>query len=72
MPALRTRQARILAFIRDHTETVGYPPTVREIATHCGLTSTATVHHHLAALTDKGYLRRTAGRSRAVVVVDAA
>lgn len=74
MPArLTPRQARILQFIRDHTVTVGYPPTVREIGVHAGLASTASVHRHLRVLADKGFLRRgEAGRSRAVVVIDQA
>lgn len=73
MPRLTPRQARILQFIRDHTRTIGYPPTVREIGAHAGLTSTASVHRHLRALENKGLLRRgAAGQSRAVVVVEAA
>lgn len=73
MPAqLTTRQARILQFIRDHTATIGYPPTVREIGAHAGLTSPSSTHRQLEVLTAKGYLRREGGRSRAVVVTAAA
>lgn len=71
-PRLTARQTRILAFIRHHTATVGYPPTVREIGGHAGLTSTSSVHRQLGALAAKGYLRRELGRSRAVVVIEAA
>lgn len=67
---LGPRQARIHTFITLHVSDVGYPPSIREIAEHVGLTSTATVHHHLRALEAKGLLRRTAGRSRALVVTD--
>lgn len=67
-PRLTPRQNRILEFIQQHTVTVGYPPTVREIGEHAGLTSTSSVHRQLLALVSKGYLRRAAGRSRAVVV----
>jgi repressor LexA len=67
---LTARQARILGFIRDHTRTVGYPPTVREIGAHAGLTATSSVHRQLEVLVAKGYLRREGGRSRAVVVID--
>ncbi|HEY9416297.1 MAG TPA: MarR family transcriptional regulator [Pseudonocardia sp.] len=71
MPATLTpRQARILDFIRDHTRTVGYPPTVREIGAHAGLTATSSVHRQLEVLVAKGYLRREGNRSRAVVVID--
>ncbi len=73
MPAtLTTRQTRILDFIRDYTRTVGYPPTVREIGAHAGLTATSSVHRQLEVLAAKGYLRRTGNRSRAVVVLDQA
>lgn len=70
MPRLTPRQTRILQFIRDHTATVGYPPTVREIGEHAGLTSTSSVHAQLGRLVDKGYLRRAANRSRAVVAIN--
>ncbi len=52
------RQAEILAFIEDHVERHGYPPTVREIGQGVGLASPSTVHRHLEKLEEGGHLRR--------------
>ena len=55
---LTARQREILAFVNDHSAQHGYPPTVREIGTAVGLTSSSTVHAHLANLERLGLLRR--------------
>lgn len=70
-PALTPRQRLILDTIHAHTRNLGYPPSVREIGAAVGLTSTSSVHHHLQTLEANGYLRRTAGRCRAVVLESA-
>src|SRR5882724_2736100 len=46
----------------------GYPPSVREIGEAVGLSSPSTVHAHLAALQDKGYLHRDPSKPRAIEV----
>src|ERR1700682_1006482 len=55
---LTARQRQGLEFIDSQTREQGYPPSVREIGEAVGLSSPSTVHAHLAALQDKGYLRR--------------
>lgn len=65
---LTPRQRKVLEVIREAVEHRGYPPSVREIGEAVGLTSTSSVHHQLAALQRKGYLRRDANRPRAVEV----
>ena len=66
---LTTRQRRILEEIRDAVERRGYPPSVREIGEAVGLTSASSVHHQLAQLQRKGWLRRDPNRPRAIEVV---
>ena len=46
----------------------GYPPSVREIGEAVGLTSSATVHTHLAVLQREGYLSRDPSKPRAIQV----
>ncbi len=65
---LTSRQRRVLEVIRDAVERRGYPPSVREIGEAVGLTSSSSVHHQLATLQKKGFLRRDANRPRAVEV----
>ncbi len=66
---LTTRQREILAFVNDHSAQHGYPPTVREIGSAVGLTSSSTVHAHLANLERLGLLRRDPAKPRALNLV---
>jgi repressor LexA len=65
---LTERQRGILNFIESETRDRGYPPSVREIGEAVGLTSTSTVHAHLASLQRLGYLRRDPTKPRAIEV----
>lgn len=65
---LTDRQRTILDFIVTTVEARGYPPAVREIGDAVGLHSPSTVHAHLRALEEKGYLRRDPTKPRAIEV----
>ncbi|MGH9198595.1 MAG: transcriptional repressor LexA [Acidimicrobiia bacterium] len=65
---LTDRQKAILDFIVTTVEKRGYPPAVREIGDAVGLHSPSTVHAHLRALEQKGYLRRDPTKPRAIEV----
>jgi repressor LexA len=65
---LTARQRQVLEFIDSEVRQRGYPPSVREIGEHVGLSSPSTVHAHLAALQDKGYLHRDPSKPRAIEV----
>jgi len=67
---LTRRQQQILDFIRSEIHRVGYPPSVREIGEAIGLSSSSTVHSHLAALEAKGFIRRDPSKPRALEVLD--
>jgi repressor LexA len=64
------RQAAIVEFIGAFTAANGYPPSVREVGEHVGLSSTSSVHHQLRRLEALGVLVRIANRSRAVVLAE--
>jgi len=64
------RQQQILDFILETVQSRGYPPSVREIGEAVGLSSPSTVHSHLSALAEGGYLRRDASKPRAIEVMD--
>src|SRR6202011_3870801 len=55
---LTAKRREILDFIERQQRERGYPPSVREICEAVGLTSTSTVHSHLATLQKQGFLRR--------------
>ena len=65
---LTGKRREILEFIAEHLRDRGYPPSVREIGEAVGLTSSSTVHSHLATLQRLGYLRRDPTKPRAIEV----
>jgi len=69
MTELTERQRQVLEFIDAEVRRRGYPPSVREIGEAVGLSSSSTVHAHLAALQDKGYLKRDPTKPRAMELV---
>lgn len=62
------RQQQIYDFIRSYQKEKGYPPSVREMAAAVGLSSPSTVHAHLSALEDLGFIKRDATKPRALEV----
>ncbi|NUT95328.1 MAG: transcriptional repressor LexA [Saccharothrix sp.] len=66
--ALPERQQRILAAIRDWVGEHGYSPSTRQIGDAVGLKSSSSVSKHLAALEDKGFLRRSDTLTRPIDV----
>jgi repressor LexA len=66
---LTDRQRQILEYINAEVRRRGFPPSVREIGSAVGLSSSSTVHSHLAALEDKGYIRRDPTKPRALEVL---
>jgi repressor LexA len=70
---LTKRQQEIFDYIRRYGAEHGYPPTVRDIGKAIGLTSSSTVHAHLANLEKVGLLRRDPTKPRALeILVDKA
>jgi repressor LexA len=67
---LSARQGQILDFIRAEVHRRGFPPSVREIGQAVGLSSSSTVHSHLSALEEKGFIRRDPSKPRALEVLD--
>jgi repressor LexA len=63
---LTKRQQEIFDFIKRYSAKHGYPPTVRDIGKAIGLTSSSTVHTHLANLEKIGILRRDPSKPRAL------
>jgi repressor LexA len=64
--SLTKRQREIFDFIKRYSGEHGYPPTVRDIGKAIGLTSSSTVHAHLANLERLGLVRRDPTKPRAL------
>lgn len=69
MKPLTPQQRRVLEFIRRSLEEQGYPPSVREICGEMGFRSSSTAHRYLETLEEKGYIKRTASRPRAIRIL---
>jgi len=66
--ALTPKQKTVLDFVASFIERSGYCPSFEEIARGVGLGSLATVHKHVTALQQKGYLKRRYNESRSLEV----
>lgn len=68
MKEITERQKEVLNFISEFTEQNSFPPTVREISNHFGI-SLRAVQDHILALQKKGYLSQAQRRSRSIKVL---
>lgn len=67
---LTDRQRQVLDYIKAEVRKKGFPPTVRDIGEAVGLSSSSTVHAHLAALEAKGLIHRDPSKPRALEILD--
>lgn len=70
---LTPMRRQILEFIVSCQRERSFPPTIREIGEHVGLSSSATVANHITVLKDAGYIEKNAQQPRTLTVrLDAA
>jgi repressor LexA len=69
MAAMTARQRQVYDFIVRYADERGYAPTLQEIAGHLQVRGNLGVIRHLKALEKKGYIRRSSGSSRGIVVL---
>jgi len=62
-------QIKIFLYIKEHIESKGYPPSIREIMKATDLKSTSTVHKHMGILESYEYIRRDPTKPRALEIV---
>ncbi|MBE9483049.1 MAG: repressor LexA [Chloroflexi bacterium] len=66
MKTLSSKQRDIVDFIRRFLVDSGYPPSIRDIVSGCGLSSTSVVDYNLKILEKEGYIRRHHEVSRGI------
>jgi len=69
MEKLTARQQQVYDFIVQYKEQRGYAPSLQEIADHLQVSGNLGVLRHLRALEQKGYIRRSSGSSRGIVLL---
>jgi repressor LexA len=72
MKDLSRRQQSILHFIERFLDENDYPPTIRDIQTELGISSTSVVDYNLKALEARGVIRRNSKISRGIELVNRA
>jgi repressor LexA len=70
MKDLSRRQQAILRFIEQFLDENDYPPTIRDIQTELGISSTSVVDYNLKALEARGLIRRNSKISRGIELVN--
>jgi repressor LexA len=66
---LTETQQKVFDFLKNFLRKKGYPPTLREVASHFGLKGPRGPQKTLQILERKGYLRKTPGDSRAIEIL---
>jgi repressor LexA len=66
---LTSTQERVFHFLKSYLQEKGFPPTLREIASHFGLKGPKAPQKTLQNLEKKGYIRRVPGGSRAIEIL---
>ncbi len=61
---------KVYRFITDFINAHGYAPTVREICKGCGIKSTATPYQIMNRLAERGLIKKTGNRNRAVSIAN--
>jgi repressor LexA len=70
MKDLSRRQQAILTFIERFLDDNDYPPTIRDIQSELGISSTSVVDYNLKALETRGLIRRNSKISRGIELVN--
>ncbi|OGP73950.1 MAG: repressor LexA [Deltaproteobacteria bacterium RBG_16_50_11] len=66
---LTPTQERVFNFLKNYLGNHGYPPTLREVASHFGLKGPRGPQKTLQILERKGYVHKTPGGSRAIEIL---
>ena len=69
MDSLSVKQRRIFEFITEFMMENPFPPTIRDIAHNCDISSTSVVDYNLRKLEREGYISRTADVSRGIRLI---
>lgn len=67
--SLTVCQREVLQLIEEYILKHGFAPSMRELCTMRGVTSTNGISEHLRTLVKRGFIRRTGFLARSIVVV---
>jgi repressor LexA len=71
MIGLTPKQSQLFRYLEGYMSSPGsVAPSFDEMKAAVGIVSKSGVHRLLGALVERGYIRRTVGRARAIEIVD--
>lgn len=68
MATLTKRQKQVFEFIKSFIRRHGMSPTIREIKKAAGLSAPSTIHQHINALVEKGFIEKNGSSSRGIEI----
>ena len=68
MVELTQKEKDVYEYISECFDKNGYAPSVRDICSAVGIKSTSSVHEYLRRLENKGYIKKSSGKSRALTL----
>lgn len=66
---LTAKQHKILTFVIDYLSKHNFSPSYHEIREEVGLVSKSSVHRHVSALEERGFIKRLPDKARAIEVL---
>lgn len=66
---LTVRQKDLLDYIEQYVGSRGYSPSYDEMKTALGLASKSGIHRLVAALAERGHIKKMADKARSITVV---
>nr|HPG92827.1 transcriptional repressor LexA [Clostridia bacterium] len=60
----------VYEYLKNYIDENSFPPTVREISSALGITSTSTVFYYLEKLQSQGKILRSDNKNRAITLID--
>lgn len=69
MPTLTKKQKDILDYLKKYIEKNGFSPTIDEIKKKFKLSANSTVHQHIGALANKGFIKKQGLVSRGIEII---
>ncbi|MBO7525445.1 MAG: transcriptional repressor LexA [Clostridia bacterium] len=69
MGNVKNRENEVYSFIESYIEEFGYPPTVRDICSKLGFSSTSTAQYYLKKLEDANMISFGGAKSRAISLI---
>ena len=65
---LPTKQRQVLEALLVFIQENGYPPSIQQLCSECGVSSTSTIHYHISTLKKKGFIHWNPSEKRAISV----